>query len=941
MITQLIDIPSGNNTEVSRSIIESLVPDVTQSHISNQAFTSSHPVPQDRWLRDQHIELVNVIGDPGEGMLTRSMAAKLAAALASECLFADFLSKIEPKKVSEALKHLGWVDAMQEELNQFYRNKVWTLVPLLYGKIAIGSKWVFRNKKDDHGITIKNKARLVAQSYSQEEGIYYDETFTPVERMEAIRIFLAFATYMNLKVYQIDVKSAFLNGDVLLVQVYVDDIIFGSTSYKLCKQFEKLMTKKFEMSMMGELTYFLRLQIKQDDKGILIGQEPYTRNLLKKYEISNSSSVKTPMVPPNNLGPDLAGKSVNETSYRGMIGSVMYLTETRPDIQFFTVMCARYQSNPKESHLIAMKRILRYLKSTPTLGLYYPKCSGFNLKGYSDSDYVGCNMDKKGPQVPVKYLVENWFVGVPRNSSQCEFWSTVVAYDPFLSTDETEQRPLREFLIKFSVLNGQRPLTLNFNTFCSSTGLDYNNGKYVAHPTPEAVKKELGKISINLSYLDKTPVLKNSFPMAWRILFTFVIQVLGRNYSFTKQVNSIQQIFAYCLITRTEVDIREIIYSDLVTKLLNKSRLKYVSCPRFISCALQVLRGSLSKKSKRPKSKEPPTQTKVTPLKPTEGSEQSYPVSSGTIPDPQDLERNIQLTSTGCLSHSMRALELTSTTSDEGMAKTTLRPKGSLEDKDSWGNISPTDMEPINPTDADLSGINVRSFLLSDDEAQESEEDILGAGEEIDEEPRAASIVETHHQSPPPQSDKPQSSYAPHTEASDTDSLCNDILMKYDNILPLTERQLVKCLMKMSNALFAMITEDNWEKHKDVAVNYVNLKASIDDYYDENIAHRDQTDKLVEASMSSLDKSSNTISDLYKGLNIITELLKEIKKAVKDESVINKKITEAIESFTKFSTNINDLQSSVNTLQAHALKQDEELAAWAKSSTNMAWNLGS
>ncbi|GKC07108.1 retrovirus-related pol polyprotein from transposon TNT 1-94 [Tanacetum coccineum] len=118
------------------------------------------------------------------------------------------------------------------------------------------------------------------------------------------------------------------------------------------------MTKKFEMSMMGELTYFLGLQIKQDDKGISICQEQYTRNLLKKYEISDSSSVKTPMVPPNNLGPDLARKSVNETSYRGMIGSLMYLTATRPDIQFSTVLCARYQSNPKESHLIAMKRIL-------------------------------------------------------------------------------------------------------------------------------------------------------------------------------------------------------------------------------------------------------------------------------------------------------------------------------------------------------------------------------------------------------------------------------------------------------------------------------------------------------------------------------------------------------------------------------------------------------
>ncbi|GJT21498.1 retrovirus-related pol polyprotein from transposon TNT 1-94 [Tanacetum coccineum] len=313
------------------------LPDVTQSHISNQASTSSHHVPQDRWSsRDQHIKLVNIISDPGKGMLTRSMAAKLTAASASEYLFADFFSEIEPKKISEALKHLGWVDAMQKELNQFYRNKVWTLVPLPYGKAAIGSKWVFKNKKDKHGITIKNKARLVAQGYSQEEGIDYDETFAPVARIEAIRIFLAFATYMNFKVYQMDVKSAFLNGK-LKEEVYVKQPPgFESSEFPdyVCNLDKALYGLKQapKACMIGELTYFLGLQIKQDDKGISIFQEQYTRNLLKKYENFDSSSVKTPMVPPNKIGHNLASKPVNETSYRGMIGSLMYLTATRPDI---------------------------------------------------------------------------------------------------------------------------------------------------------------------------------------------------------------------------------------------------------------------------------------------------------------------------------------------------------------------------------------------------------------------------------------------------------------------------------------------------------------------------------------------------------------------------------------------------------------------------------
>ncbi|GKD26202.1 retrovirus-related pol polyprotein from transposon TNT 1-94 [Tanacetum coccineum] len=352
---------------------------------------------------------------------------------------------------------------MQEELNQFAKNKVWTLVPAPYGKTIIGSKRVFRNKRDETVIVIKNKERLVAQGNNQQEGINYDETFSPVARLEAIRIFLAFATYMNFIVYQMDVKSAFPNGklkeevyakqplgfassefpnhvcklekglyglkqdprawyeilstfltehkfvrgkidntlfvyktqtDVILVQIFIDDIIFGSANSKLCKQFAKLMTQRYEMRMMGFLTYFLGFQIKQSERGISINQEKYVKDLLKKYDI-NGSLMKTLMVPPNKLGPDLNSKAINKTQYRGMIGSLMYLTASIPDIHFSSCLYARYQANPKESHLIAVKRIFRYLKGTLSLGLWYPKYSGFDLKGYSDSDYAGCNMDKK------------------------------------------------------------------------------------------------------------------------------------------------------------------------------------------------------------------------------------------------------------------------------------------------------------------------------------------------------------------------------------------------------------------------------------------------------------------------------------------------------------------------------------------------------------------
>ncbi|GKD55534.1 hypothetical protein Tco_1288921 [Tanacetum coccineum] len=157
--------------------------------------------------------------------------------------------------------------------------------------------------------------------------------------------------------------------------------------------------------MMGVLTYFLGFQIKQSERGISINQEKYVKDLLKKYDI-NGSSVKTLMVPPNNLGPDLNGKAVNETQYRGMIGSLMYLSASRFDIQFSTCLYARYQANPKESYLIAIKRIFMYLKGTPSLGLWYPKCSGFDLKGYPDSDYAGCNIDRKSTSAKAKYVVD-------------------------------------------------------------------------------------------------------------------------------------------------------------------------------------------------------------------------------------------------------------------------------------------------------------------------------------------------------------------------------------------------------------------------------------------------------------------------------------------------------------------------------------------------------
>ena len=183
--------------------------------------------------------------------------------------------------------------------------------------------------------------------------------------------------------------------DILLVQIYVDDIIFGSTNKSLCEDFSKCMHNEFEMSMMGELNYFLGLQIKQSKEGIFLNQSKYIRDLLNRFGMKYSKATSTPMSPTIKLDKDENGKSVDITKYRGMIGALLYLTSSRPDIMFSVCLCARFQSNPKESHLSAVKRIFKYLYGTKDLGLWYPKGAYLELISYSDADFGGCKIDRK------------------------------------------------------------------------------------------------------------------------------------------------------------------------------------------------------------------------------------------------------------------------------------------------------------------------------------------------------------------------------------------------------------------------------------------------------------------------------------------------------------------------------------------------------------------
>nr|GFA09353.1 putative ribonuclease H-like domain-containing protein [Tanacetum cinerariifolium] len=256
------------------------------------------------------------------------------------CMFACFLSQEEPKRVHKALKDPSWIEAMQEELLQFKMQKVWVLVDLPKGKRAIGFKWVFRNKKDERGIVSRNKDQLVAQGHTQEEGIDYEEVFARVARIKAIRLFLAYTSFMGFMVYQMDVKSTFLYG-TNKEEVYVcqplgfEDSDYPDKVYKVVKAlyglhqapkawyetlanyllenglqrerlirpcssrgrkaFEKLMKDKFQMSLIGELTFFLGLQAKQKEDGIFINQDKYVAKILRKFGLTDKKSASTPI----------------------------------------------------------------------------------------------------------------------------------------------------------------------------------------------------------------------------------------------------------------------------------------------------------------------------------------------------------------------------------------------------------------------------------------------------------------------------------------------------------------------------------------------------------------------------------------------------------------------------------------------------------------------
>ncbi|GJY90770.1 retrovirus-related pol polyprotein from transposon TNT 1-94 [Tanacetum coccineum] len=342
--------PSHEEIESSTTALEpSNVQNFHQVQPSTHIWTKDHPLDQ-------------VIGDPSKPVMTRQRLHTDSEV----CMYALTVSTIEPKNIKEAMADHSWIESMQDELNQFERLQVWELVPRPEGKNIIALKWLWKNKCDAENIVVRNKTRLVAKGYKQEEGIDFEESFAPVARLEAVRMFIAYAAHKNITIFQMDVKTAFLNGP-LKEEVYVSqpegfiDPEFPDHVYRLKKALYGL--KQAPRAWYDKLSSFL---IEHGfTKGIIdptLFKRRYGEDILLKHGLDECVSMSTPMAT-ERLDPDLQSTPTDQTTYHRMIGGLMYLTASRLDIAFATF--------------------------SYNMGLWYPKDSGFELIAYSDAEHVG------------------------------------------------------------------------------------------------------------------------------------------------------------------------------------------------------------------------------------------------------------------------------------------------------------------------------------------------------------------------------------------------------------------------------------------------------------------------------------------------------------------------------------------------------------------------
>ena len=370
----------------------------------------------------------------------------------------------EPADFEEAKLDQNWLAAMKEKLLMIKRNNTWELVERPQNRNVIGVKWVYRTKLNADGSINKLKARLVVKGYAQIFGVDYSDTFAPVARLDTIRLLLAIAAQLNWKVYQMDVKSAFLNGvlqeeiyteqpegfanegeedkvcllkkalyglkqaprawysridehlqhlgftkslsestlyikqngdNILIISLYVDDLLVTGNNNNNVETFKQEMMSVFEMTDLGLMSFFLGMEVKQAEHEVFICQKKYAKEILKKFKLEDCKAVSTPMNQKEKLCKEDGAEKVDQAQFRKIVGCLMYLTATRPDILNAVSILSRFMHCASELHFKAAKRVIRYVKGTCNFGIRYTRSREFKLVGYSDSDWGGSIDDLK------------------------------------------------------------------------------------------------------------------------------------------------------------------------------------------------------------------------------------------------------------------------------------------------------------------------------------------------------------------------------------------------------------------------------------------------------------------------------------------------------------------------------------------------------------------
>ncbi|KAE8705435.1 hypothetical protein F3Y22_tig00110429pilonHSYRG01243 [Hibiscus syriacus] len=364
----------------------------------------------------------------------------------------------EPETFEEASKSSEWMTAMKEEIDALQQNQTWDIVPKIKDVKPISCKWVYKIKRRPDGSIERYKARLVARGFSQQYGLDYDETFSPVAKLTTVRVLLALAANKDWNLWQMDVKNAFLHGELdreiymtqpmgfqsqdhpeyvcklrkalyglkqaprawygkiaefltksgysvtpadsslfvkanegklAIVLVYVDDLIITGDDEAEILQTKENLSVRFQMKELGQLKHFLGLEVDRTHEGIFLCQQKYAKDLLKRFGMLECKSTSTPMEPNIKMCAHEGKDLEDATMYRQLVGSLIYLTLTRPDISYAVGVMSRYMQNPKKPHLEAVRRILRYVKNTIDYGLLYKKGEDCKLVGYCDADYAG------------------------------------------------------------------------------------------------------------------------------------------------------------------------------------------------------------------------------------------------------------------------------------------------------------------------------------------------------------------------------------------------------------------------------------------------------------------------------------------------------------------------------------------------------------------------